>query len=157
MLARKQGWFFAGLVTIVILAGGALKFWQSWQRSHFNCQGEIEVFTSDSRADITLRYIFSGDKGAVILRGVVTPEKGEPLAINHNVWFSFTRKGNDFFLHSDDITSNISGDAVPARLVPILPVFYQQTGEPFYLRIVRIDGNNRLFFTSHVPSMLCKS
>jgi len=157
MLAPKHGWLLVGLVTLAALACGALQFWQSWQRSHFNCQGEMEVFTADSHANITLRYIFSGDKGAIILRGVVNPENGEQQAINHNVWFSFTHKGDDYFLRSENITSNVGAKTSTKELVPVLPVFYQQSGEPFYLKIVRADGNNRLFFTSRVPSLLCKS
>ncbi len=41
MLTRKQGWLLTGMVTALVLAGGALKFWQSWQRSHFDCRGEV--------------------------------------------------------------------------------------------------------------------
>lgn len=157
MLARKRGWFLTGLIALIALALGSLKFWQSWQRSHFNCQGEMEVVTPDSHATITLRYIFSGDKGAIILRGVVNPENGEQQAINHNVWFSFTHKGGDFFLRSENITSNVGAGIFTEGLSPVLPLFYQQAGEPFYLRIVRVDDSNRLFYTSRVPSMLCKS
>lgn len=157
MQVRKQRWLLAGLMTALVLTGGALKLWQRWQHSHFDCRGDIEVFAPDSRANITLRYIFDGDKGVTLLRGVMTPENGEPVEINHRVWFTFTRNGNDFFLHSQNITSNESGDVVPAGLAPILPTFYLQPGEPFYLDIMRIDANNRLLFTSRVPSVLCKA
>ena len=157
MLTAKQGGLLAGLVSVLVLAGGALRFWQDWQRSHFNCQGRMEVFTPESRADINLRYIFNGDKGVIILRGIVTPDKGQPQAINRNIWFSFTRKGNDFFLRSQSVTSNLQGSAIPAGEAPLLPMFYQQGGEPYYLRIVRMDGDSRLLFTSRVPSMLCQA
>ena len=154
MLARKEGWLLVGLVMSLVLAGGALMFWQDWQRSHFNCQGRMEVFMPESRADINLRYIFNGDKGVIILRGIVTPDKGESQAINRNVWFSFTRKGNDFFLRSQSVTSNLQGNAISAEDAPLLPMFNQQGGEPYYLGIVRMDGDSRLLFTNRVPSML---
>lgn len=157
MLTPKLRWLLAALIATLVLTAGALIFWQDWQRSHFSCQGEMDVFTADSRTFITLRYIFNGDKGVVILRGLNTPEKAEQQAINHNVWFSFTRKGDDFFLHSQNVTSNLTGSQVSSDLVPILPVFYLQSGESFYLRIARVDGDSRLFFTSNVPSMFCKS
>lgn len=157
MLARKQGWLLAALVVGLVWAGGGLMFWQDWQRSHFNCQGEMDVFMPDSRTDLSLRYIFNGDKGVIVLRGLVTLEKGEQQAISHNVWFSFTRKGDNFFLHSQNVTSNIKGTPVPLSLGSILPVFYLQPDEPFYLRIVRVDGDSRLFYTSRAPSLLCKS
>lgn len=157
MLARKQRWLLAGLVTTLALTGGALKLWQRWQHSHFDCRGDIEVFAPDSRANITLRYIFDGDKGVALLTGMMTRGNAEPVEINHRVWFTFTHNGNDFFLNSENITSNEGGDIVPSGLAPILPTFYLQAGEPFYLDIIRIDGNNRLFSTSRVPSLLCKS
>ncbi len=58
------------------------------------------MFTQNSRADLTVRHIFDGNKGVAVLRGVLTPDKGEPLGINHNVWFSFTQQGDEFFLYS---------------------------------------------------------
>jgi len=155
MLTHKQGWLLLGAVVVMILAGGGLKFWQTWQRSHFECQGEILVSTEDSNADIALRYVFDGNKGVVVLRGVVTPRNGPPLAIDHNVWFSFTRDGNDFFLHSQRVSSNLKGSSVPAGLM--MPAFYLQTGEPFYLRVMRMDSNSRLLYTSRLPSLVCQS
>lgn len=157
MLKPKQGWLLAGLVMGLVLTAGALMFWLDWQRSHFNCQGEMSVFTPDSSMDITLRYIFYGDKGVIILSGLARTEKGEPQTISHNVWFSFTRKGDNFFLHSQNVNSNIKGSPVPLGLASMLPAFYLQPDEPFYLRIVRVDADSRLFYTSRVPSMFCKS
>lgn len=153
MLTVKQGGLLIGFVAMLVLTAGALKLWQTWQRSHFSCEGEMRVFTQSGNADITMRYMFSGDKGMIVLRGIVTPQQGKQQAINHNVWFSFTRKGDDFFLNSQNVTSNVAGASVPT----ILPVFYQRVGEPFYLRITRIDSNNRLLSTSRVPSLMCRS
>lgn len=154
MLTRKQGWLLSGIVVLMILVGSGLKFWQVWQRSHFDCQGEILIAAEDSSADIAVRYIFDGNKGVAVLRGVVTPLNGRPLTIGHDVWFSFTRDGDDYFLHSQKVSANLKGASVPAGLM--MPVFYLQPGEPFYLRIVRMDSNSRLLYTSRLPTLVCQ-
>lgn len=157
MWVRKQKWLLGGLVASLILAGTMLSLWQKRQRSVFECRAEMQVFTLNSRADITLRYILDGTRGVVMLRGVAMLENGRPTAINHDVWFSFTQNGDDFFLRSEQVTSNLTGAAAPTGLSPVLPTFYLKAGEPFYLDILRLDGSNRLIFTNRVPSMLCKS
>lgn len=156
MLVRDKGWL-AALLVLLVLVGGTIKGWQKWQRSHFDCSGEVRVFYPEINADALLQYVFDGNKGVVVLRGAINPQKGKPVPINHNVWFSFSRKGDDFFLRSESVSSSVSGEDISPLLRQVMPTFYLQSGVSFYLNIARIDGSNRLLFTSRSPSILCKS
>lgn len=145
------------LIGMVLLVAGIVKGGLFWQRSHFSCSGDMQVLWAGNNADISIQYVFDGDKGVAVLRGGIRPEQGEPVAINHNVWFSFSRNGDDFFLRSESVTFNSGGEAIPRLLSEALPEFYLHPNVSFYLNILRIDGSNRQFFTSRSPSVLCKS
>ncbi|MBV8874283.1 MAG: hypothetical protein JO014_16360 [Metakosakonia sp.] len=107
--------------------------------------------------NISVRYIFNGDKGVAILRGEITPVQGKAIAVNHNVWFSFTRNAQDYFLQSERISVSTGDTTIYPELIQTLPDFYLHTGVPFYLNITRTDGNHWLFFTSRSPSIYCKA
>lgn len=144
---------FIAIVSTVL----AIKSLQVWQRSHFDCMGDLSVEYPSLSGNISMRYIFNGDKGVAILRGEITPAQGKPVAVNHNVWFSFTRNQQDYFLQSERISVSTGDETVYPELIRTLPDFYLRTGVPFYLNITRSDGNHWLFFTSRSPSIYCKS
>ncbi|WP_354690289.1 hypothetical protein [Phytobacter sp. RSE-02] len=144
--------FFAIVSTVLII-----KSVQIWQRSHFDCTGDLSVEYPSLSGNISVRYIFNGDKGVAILRGEITPVQGRAIAVNHNVWFSFTRNAQDYFLQSERISVSTGDTTIYPELIQTLPDFYLHTGVPFYLNIIRTDGNHWLFFTSRSPSIYCKA
>ena len=87
MRRREINWLIT-IVFIGILTGVAIKSWQYWQRNHFQCSGELRLFSAGYQGDISLRYVFDSSRGLVIVRGEITPPQGESFTINQNIWFS---------------------------------------------------------------------
>lgn len=97
MRRREIKWLIA-IVFIGVLSGMTIKSWQYWQRNHFQCSGEMRLLNSGYQGDISLRFVFDSTRGLVIVRGEITPPQGESFTINQNIWFSFTRDGQHYFL-----------------------------------------------------------
>lgn len=157
MLPHKYRIFWLLLFVAVVSTVLIIKSLQIWKRSHFDCMADLSVEYPSLSGNISVRYIFNGDKGVAILRGEITPEQGKVVAVNHNVWFSFTRNERDYFLQSERISISTGDETVYPELIRMLPDFYLRTGVPFYLNITRSDGNHWLFFTSRSPSIYCKA
>ncbi|EMA2418698.1 TPA: hypothetical protein ACNU9R_004382, partial [Citrobacter freundii] len=94
MWGRNIKWC-VGIILAVALTIAVTMTLQNWQRSHFDCSGELVMEYPDIRGDISVRYVFNGSNGVAILRGKITDNNGEKLAVNQNVWFTFTRKDDD--------------------------------------------------------------
>lgn len=129
---------------------------QNWQRSHFDCAGEFIMEYPDIRGDISVRFVFNGKRGVAILRGQITDNKGENLVVNQNVWFTFTRKANDYFFESENVASSAGGTTLHPLLVRTLPDFYLKAKEPFYFSILRLNSSTWQFYTSRSPSVFCR-
>lgn len=54
MRRREINWLIT-IVFIGILTGVAIKSWQYWQRNHFQCSGELRLFSAGYQGDISLR------------------------------------------------------------------------------------------------------
>ena len=130
---------------------------QTWQRGHFVCMGDLAVEFPSVEGNISIRYIFNGTNGVAILRGEITQQGVGSIPVNHNVWISFNRKGQDYFLQSERVSASTGEPTTNALLSRTLPDFYLREGVPFYLNISRTDGNHWLFFTSRSPSIYCKA
>lgn len=88
MWGRNIKWC-VGIILAVALTISVTMTLQNWQRSHFDCSGELVMEYPDIRGDISVRYVFNGSNGVAILRGKITDNNGEKLAVNQNVWFTF--------------------------------------------------------------------
>ena len=157
MSRRNYMLFLLALVLAVALTFLAVKSLQEWQRGHFDCMGELSVQYPSVEGNIAIRYIFNGINGVAILRGEISQKGQATVPVNHNVWFSFTRKGQDYFLQSERVSASTGEPTTNALLSRTLPDFYLRDGVPFYLNISRTDGNHWLFFTSRSPSIYCKA
>lgn len=154
MRRREIKW----LITIVffgVLSGITIKCWQFWQRNHFQCNGEMQLFNAGYEGDISLRYIFDSNRGLAIVRGEITPPQGDSFTINQNIWFSFTRDGQHYFLQSETVSANIGDIQQEEHVKKVLPKFFLQPQVPFYLNIQRLNQRTRLLYTSRAPSLLC--
>lgn len=149
-------WIIA-IVFIGVLTAAAIKSWQYWQRNHFQCSGEMRLLNSGFQGDLSLSYIFDGNRGLVIVRGEITPPRGEPFTINQNVWFSFTRDGQNYFLRSETVSASIGETEQEGYVKSILPKFFLQPQVPFYLNIQRLNEHTRLLYTSRAPSLFCEA
>lgn len=156
MTRRKIFIYFSAFFSLAIVAAGAVYGWQSWQRSHFHCTGETIIERPPMKANIAIKYIFNGDNGVAVLRGEIQPDNAPAIAVNHNVFFDFTRKGNDYFLTSKNVTSSTGDETDSAALEATLPQFYLQPGITFYLNISKVSRGGWLFYTSRTPSLFCK-
>lgn len=157
-MSRRNGMIFMLiLVVAVVLSFIAIKTIQTWQRGHFDCMGDLSVQYPSVEGNISIRYIFNGTNGVAILRGEITHKGEGTVPVNHNVWFSFNRKGQDYFLQSERVSVSTGEPATNALLSRTLPDFYLREGVPFYLNISRTDSNHWLFFTSRSPSVYCKA
>lgn len=145
--------FICFLVVLSVLATWLL---QNWQRSHFDCTGDLLVQYPDRNSNISIRYSFDGSRGVALLRGEITTTDGRTEAVNQNVWFTFTRKGNDYFLHSQTAVSSTGEKTVSPLLLDTLPDFYLRANTPFYLSIVRLNSDTWQFYTSRSPSIFCR-
>lgn len=105
MWGRNIKWC-VGIILAVALTIAVTMTLQNWQRSHFDCSGELVMEYPDIRGDISVRYVFNGSNGVAILRGKITDNNGEKLAVNQNVWFTFTRKDDDYFMESGNVASS---------------------------------------------------
>lgn len=155
MWVRNIKWI-AGLIIAVAITLVVTLALQNWQRSHFDCSGELLMEYPDIRGDISVRYVFNGARGVAILRGQITDNEGKTLAVNQNVWFSFTRKANDYFLLSENVASSGGGTAIHPLLARTLPDFYLKPKEPFYFSILRLNSSTWQFYTSRSPSVFCE-
>lgn len=108
MWGRNIKWC-VGIILAVALTIAVTMTLQNWQRSHFDCSGELVMEYPDIRGDISVRYVFNGSNGVAILRGKITDNNGEKLAVNQNVWFTFTRKDDDYFMESGNVASSSGG------------------------------------------------
>ncbi len=157
-MSRRNGMIFMLiLVVAVMLSFIAIKSIQIWQRGHFDCMGDLSVEYPSIEGNISIRYIFNGTNGVAILRGEITQKGVGSVPVNHNVWFSFNRKGQDYFLQSERVSVSTGETAMNPLLPRTLPDFYLREGVPFYLNISRTDGNHWLLFTSRSPSIYCKA
>lgn len=156
MRRREIKWLIA-IVFIGVLSGITIKSWQYWQRNHFQCSGEMRLFNSGYEGDISLRYIFDNTRGLVIVRGEITPPHGDAFSINQNIWFSFTRDGQHYFLRSETVSASIGETEQEEQIKSILPKFFLQPQVPFYLNIQRLNEGTRLLYTSRAPSLLCET
>ncbi|MDG1644386.1 hypothetical protein DA718_09425 [Klebsiella huaxiensis] len=145
------------IIFICVLTALAIKSWQYWQRDHFQCSGELSLFNSGFQGDISVRYIFDDERGLAIVRGEITPPQGKPFTINQNIWFSFTRDGQHYFLRSETVSASIGKLEEEEQIKSILPTFFIQPQVPFYLNIQRLNERTRLLYTSRAPSLLCES
>lgn len=148
-----------GIIAILIAVGLTVALtlvFQNWQRSHFDCSGELLMEYPDVHGDINVRYVFSGARGVAILRGQITDKTGETYAVNQNVWFTFTRKENDYFLESENVASSAGGTEIHPLLARTLPNFYLKSKEPFYFSIIRLNSSTWQFYTSRSPSVFCR-
>jgi len=155
MWARNIKWIVAIGIAIGLTIAVTVMV-QYWQRSHFDCAGELLMEYPDIRGDISVRYVFNGSRGVAILRGQITDNKGETLVVNQNAWFTFTRKANDYFLLSDDVASSGGETTIDPLLTRTLPDFYLKPKLPFYFSIIRLNSNTWQFYTSRSPSVFCR-
>ncbi len=155
MWARNIKWSVFIIVAVAITIVATLML-QNWQRSHFDCSGEMMMEYPDIQGDISVRYVFNGTRGVAILRGQITDKNAETLAVNQNVWFSFTRKDDDYFLESDNVASSGGGTTIHPLLARTLPDFYLKSNEPFYFSIIRLNSSTWQFYTSRSPSVFCR-
>ena len=155
MSGRNIKWCIGIGIAMVITVAATFAL-QYWQRSHFDCSGDLLMEYPDVSGDISVRYVFNGTRGVVILRGQITDTKGETLAVNQNVWFKFTRKANDYFLESERAASSSGGTDIPPLLARTLPDFYLKAKEPFYFSIIRLNSSTWQFYTSRSPSVFCR-
>ncbi|ENT2850848.1 hypothetical protein ACFGQ5_003361 [Salmonella enterica] len=123
---------------------------------HFDCSGELVMEYPDIRGDISVRYVFNGSNGVAILRGKITDNNGENLAVNQNVWFTFTRKDDDYFMESGNVASSSGGTNIHPLLARTLPDFFLKPKEPFYFSILRLNSSTWQFYTSRSPSVFCQ-
>ncbi|HIH9434435.1 TPA: hypothetical protein ACYU6Z_001412 [Klebsiella quasipneumoniae subsp. quasipneumoniae] len=156
MRRREIKWLIA-IVFIGVLSGMTIKSWQYWQRNHFQCSGEMRLLNSGYQDDISLRFVFDSTRGLVIVRGEITPPQGESFTINQNIWFSFTRDGQHYFLRSETVSVSIGETEQEKHINNILPKFFLQPQVPFYLNIQRLNQRTRLLYTSRAPSLLCET
>ena len=155
MWVRNIKWSIFIVIAVVITITATLLL-QNWQRSHFDCSGELLMEYPDIRGDISVRYVFNGARGVAILRGQITDNNGETLAVNQNVWFTFTRKDDDYFLESENVASSAGGSTIHPLLARTLPDFYLKPKEPFYFSILRLNSSTSQFYTSRSPSVFCR-
>ena len=156
MRPREIKWLIA-IVFIGILSGIMIKSWQYWQRNHFQCSGEMQLLNAGYQGDISLSYVFDSNRGLAIIRGEITPPQGETFTINQNIWFSFTRDGQHYFLRSETVSASIGETEQEEHIKRILPAFFLQPQVPFYLNIQRLNERTRLLYTSRAPSLLCET
>ena len=81
---------------------------------------------------------------------------GEKLAVNQNVWFTFTRKDDDYFMESGNVASSSGGTNIHPLLARTLPDFFLKPKEPFYFSILRLNSTTWQFYTSRSPSVFCQ-
>ncbi|MGU3523442.1 hypothetical protein ACLBW2_10095 [Enterobacteriaceae bacterium C23F] len=155
MWARNIKWIVAFGVAIGLTIAVTVMV-QYWQRSHFDCTGELLMEYPDIRGDISVRYVFNGSRGVAILRGQIKDNKGETLVVNQNAWFTFTRKANDYFLLSDNVASSGGDTTIDPLLTRTLPDFYLKPNLPFYFSIIRLNSSTWQFYTSRSPSVFCQ-
>lgn len=122
MRPREIKWLIA-IVFIGILSGIMIKSWQYWQRNHFQCSGEMQLLNAGYQGDISLSYVFDSNRGLAIIRGEITPPQGETFTINQNIWFSFTRDGQHYFLRSETVSASIGETEQEEHIKRILPAF----------------------------------
>ncbi|WP_313081245.1 hypothetical protein [Atlantibacter sp.] len=156
MTIRKIFIYLLALFSLASVTAGAVYGWQYWQRSHFNCVGETLIERPPMKANMVVKYIFNGDNGVAVLRGEIQPENAEPIAVNHNVFFTFTRKGNDYFLISKEVFSSTGGITDTPLLLATLPQFYLRPNVTFYLNINKVSQDGWMFYTSRTPSLYCR-
>ncbi|GAL39891.1 Uncharacterised protein [Citrobacter freundii] len=140
MWGRNIKWC-VGIILAVALTIAVTMTLQNWQRSHFDCSGELVMEYPDIRGDISVRYVFNGSNGVAILRGKITDNNGEKLAVNQNVWFTFTRKDDDYFMESGNVASSSGGTNIHPLLARTLPDFFLKPKEPFYFSILRLNSS----------------
>jgi len=155
MWVRNIKWVIFIIIAVILTIVGMLMF-ENWQRSHFNCSGEMVMEYPDIRGDISVRYVFNGSRGVAILRGQITDSHAETMPINQNVWFTFTRKDDDYFLESENVASSEGGATINPLLLRTLPDFYLKAKEPFYFSILRLNSSTWQFYTSRSPSVFCR-
>ncbi|SNY63912.1 hypothetical protein [Enterobacter sp. CC120223-11] len=155
MWARNIKWIVAIGIAIGLTIAVTVTV-QYWQRSHFDCTGELLMEYPDIRGDISVRYVFNGSRGVAILRGQITDNKGATLVVNQNAWFTFTRKANDYFLLSDNVASSGGETTIDPLLTRTLPDFYLKPNLPFYFSIIRLNSSTWQFYTSRSPSVFCR-
>lgn len=155
MWVRNIKWIVAISLAVGLLVV-AIIILQNWQRSHFDCTGELIMEYPDIRGDVSVRYVFNGARGVAILRGQIKDNKGENLIVNQNVWFNFTRKDDDYFLESVNVASSAGGTTIHPLLARTLPDFYLKAKEPFYFSILRLNSSTWQFYTSLSPSVFCR-
>lgn len=156
MRQREIKWLIA-IVFVGILTATVIKSWQSWQRNHFQCGGELRLFNAGYVGDISLRYIFDSSHGLAIVRGEITSPQGDSFTVNQNIWFSFTRDGQHYFMRSESVSASIGETEQEEQIKHILPMFFLQPQVPFYLHIQRLNARTRLLYTSRAPSLLCEA
>jgi hypothetical protein len=79
-----------------------IKSWQYWQRNHFQCSGEMRQLTQATRAIFPYAtYLIAAAAGDG--PGEITPPGRKLFTINQNIWFSFTRDGQHYFLRSETV------------------------------------------------------
>ena len=117
----------------------------------------MRLLNSGYQGDISLRFVFDSTRGLVIVRGEITPPQGESFTINQNIWFSFTRDGQHYFLRSETVSASIGETEQEKHINNILPKFFLQPQVPFYLNIQRLNQRTRLLYTSRAPSLLCET
>ncbi|HHD8989629.1 TPA: hypothetical protein ACOYAH_005478, partial [Klebsiella michiganensis] len=96
-------------------------------------------------------------RGLAMVRGEITPPQGAAFTINQNIWFSFTRDGQHYFLRSETVSASIGETEQEEHVKRILPAFFLQPQVPFYLNIQRLNERTRLLYTSRAPSLLCET
>lgn len=156
MRLREIKWLMA-IVFIGLLTVLAIKSWQYWQKDHFQCSGELRLFNAGFQADISIRYIFDGNRGLVIVRGEVTPPEESPFTVNQNIWFSFTRNGQHYFMRSESVSAGIGKVEEEGLAKSILPPFFLKAQVPAYLNIQRLNEQTRLLYTSQAPVLFCET
>lgn len=153
-LRNKTLWLFFGAF-LIIASVLAVKSFLDWQSTNFSCDGDLIIHQQDTVANITIKYIFNGNKGVALVRGEIIP-RGLPVQmINQNVFFDAERKRNDYFLVSSSVLDNTGGTSEASVLKAVIPQFYLQPEVKFYLNIERLSGNSWLFSTSRTPSLFC--
>ncbi len=73
MRRREINWLIT-IVFIGILTGVAIKSWQYWQRNHFQCSGELRLFSAGYQGDISLRYVGNDSNLLIVFYVQIMPD-----------------------------------------------------------------------------------
>lgn len=134
----------------VFLSG--LSYWKQYQKTHFMCEGEINISHDNITFNSLLHFKFNNGKGYFNSLGRLTRDGKVTEGLSKALTFDYTTyRGYIIMLSGENKTSYTKENP----LAHIVPDFFLYSERGFQIKMIRQNASSYLFLQEETPLFYC--